>query len=281
MESKILYQRLEQDFVTPEMSDDWAQYMESVSDFLCQNFKNRSMGLVCDFAAEIKKVYTAVFPSDNVLQYILDNEAYDAMLFVHHPSTWDIRCAPEIFQQMNIDLLKQFKDRRISIFNFHVPLDNYGEYSTSVTFAKALGINPEVPYAPYYGALAGVFGKIKFESVYELKERFEKAVGHNVILYKYGEDKIRNNVVAVVAGGGLDTMDEIAKNNINTFVTGISVKNTHSEKAHKLAEDNKINILGGTHYSTEKFACISITEYFMKIGLSSEFIDDKPVLEDM
>ena len=42
-----------------------------------------------------------------------------------------------------------------------------------------------------------------------------------------------------------------------------------------------INVLGGTHYSTEKFACISMVDYFKKIGLSSNFIEDKPVMKDM
>jgi hypothetical protein len=51
--------------------------------------------------------------------------------------------------------------------------------------------------------------------------------------------------------------------------------------SHKFAEDNRINILGGTHYPTEKYACKAICEYFMRLGLPSEFIEDKPVLEDL
>lgn len=86
MKASQLYQHLEKDFITPEMSDEWAQYMDSITDFLCDNFKKRSMGLVCDFATQIKKVFTAVFPSSEVMQRILDVGAQDAMLFVHHPS---------------------------------------------------------------------------------------------------------------------------------------------------------------------------------------------------
>ena len=67
------------------MNDDWAQHMSSVVDFLSENFKKRSMGLVCDFATEIKKVYTAVFPSSDVMQIILNDGSQDAMFFVHHP----------------------------------------------------------------------------------------------------------------------------------------------------------------------------------------------------
>ena len=282
MKATQLYQYLEKDFITPEMSDEWAQYMDSVADFLSENFKKRSMGLVCDFATEINKVYTAVFPSREVMQRILDDGTQDAMLFIHHPSIWDIRKAPEVFQQMNRDLLQQFKDRRISIYNLHVPLDNFGEYSTSVTLAKALGIKPEKSFAPYFGALAGVFGKTDSTTIQDLRKRFQEAVEHEVSLYNYGDNEIKNRTVAVVAGSGLDeTIEEIAQNNVNILITGISVKNDHSKKAHEFAEKHRINILGGTHYSTERFACISMVDYFKKIGLPSEFIEDKPVMEDM
>jgi len=281
MKATQLYEHLEKDFITSEMSDEWAQYMNSISDFLSENFKKRSMGLVCDFATEITKVFTAVFPSKKVMQIILDNGTQDAMLFVHHPSIWDIRKAPEVFQQMDRGLLQHFKDKRISIYNLHVPLDNFGEYSTSVSFANALGIKPEKPFAPYFGALAGIFGKTYLTTIQELKKVFEKSVGHEVRLYNYGDIKIKDGIIAVVAGGGLnETIEEIAQNKVNTFITGISVKNDHSKNAHDFAEKHKINILGGTHYSTEKFACIKMCEYFYKFGLPSKFIEDKPVMED-
>ena len=282
MKSTQLYKQLEKDFITPEMSDEWAQYMDSVADFLSENFKKRSMGIVCDFATEINTVYTAVFPSREVMQRILDDGTQDAMLFVHHPSIWDIRKAPEVFQQMDRELLQQFKGRRISIYNLHVPLDNFGKYSTSVTLAKALGISPEKPFAPYFGALAGVFGKINLATVQDLKNKFQETVGHEVSLYNYGENKIKRGTVAVVAGGGLDeTINEIAQNKVNVLITGITAKNDHSKKAHEFAEKHRINILGGTHYSTERFACISMVDYFKKIGFPSEFIEGEPVLEDM
>ena len=283
MKANQLYKQLEKDFITPEMSDEWAQYMDSVAGFLSDNFKKRSMGLVCNFATEINNVYTAVFPSTDVMQKILDDGTQDAMLFVHHPSIWDIRKAPEVFQQMDRELLQQFKDRRISIYNLHVPLDNFGEYSTSVTLAKTLDIKPEKAFAPYFGSLCGVFGKTNLATVQNLRETFQDAVKHGVSLYNYGDNKIKDRTVAVIAGGGndVDMLEEISKAGVNTFVTGITIKNDHSKKAHEFAEEQRINILGGTHYSTEKFACISMVDYFTKIRLHSEFIEDEPVMEDM
>jgi putative NIF3 family GTP cyclohydrolase 1 type 2 len=273
MEAKRIYQYLEKDFITAGMSDDWAGHIDSVADYITENFKQRSMGLVCDFATEINKVFTAVFPSNEVMQKILDTGAQDMLLFVHHAAVWDIRKSPQVFQQMDRGLLQQFKDNRISIFNLHVPLDNYGEYSTGVTLARALGIKPEKPFASYFGAMAGVFGKIDCSTVQALKDKLQDVVAHGVCLYSYGDNEIKDNTVAVVAGGGLGlTIREIVENKINVLVTGISSKNEYSKEAHEFAEKYRVNILGGTHYSTEKFACIRMVNYFQKLGLPAEFL---------
>jgi putative NIF3 family GTP cyclohydrolase 1 type 2 len=283
MKATSLYQRLERDFITPEMTDEWAQHMESVADFLSQNFKRRSMGLVCDHATEIGRVYTAVFPSRDVMGRILDDGARDAMLFVHHPSIWDIRRAPEVFQQMDKEQLQTFKERRISIYNLHVPLDAFGDYSTSVSLARALEIITERPFAPYCGTLCGVFGKTALATVKDLRNRFRAAVGHEVSLYNYGNDEIRARTVAITTGGGNDVaiLKDVAEAGVNTYVTGITAKNDYSRKAHAFAKEHGINVLGGSHYSTEKFACMSMVGYFERIGLPSKFLEDEPVMEDM
>lgn len=283
MNAQKLYEKLENDFIKPVHSDDWVRYMQPIADFLTANFKERSMGLVCDFAQEVNHVYTATFPSDRVMTKILESGAENAMLFTHHPSTWDIRKAPNVFQLMNRDLLTQFQEKHISIYNLHVPLDDFGEYSTSVTFAKALGFEIEKPFGEYYGALAGVFARTKLNSVQEIREVFKKAVGHEVGLYQYGDEEIKDGRVALIAGGGNDLTltPEIAKEGINTFLVGISSKSDYSKPAHDFLEQNQINLLGGTHESTEKFACIAMCRYFQQQGISSEHIEDVPVMEDL
>jgi len=283
MNANQLYGKLEHYFIKPQMRDDWAPHMVSVEKFISENFKKRSMGLVCDFTTEINEVYTAVFPSDVVMRKVLDSGAKNALLFVHHPAIWDIRKAPEVFQQMNKELLQDFKKRKISIYNLHVPLDDFGKYSTSVTLAQALGLIPEKSFAPYFGALCGVYCKTSFTTIQELNKKFQDAVGHDTKVYTYGDNKIKNKYVAVIAGGGnsIEILEELTKDGINTFVTGITAKNSHSQKAHDFARKNELNILGGTHYSTEKFACMAMVKYFKKEGLPAQFVDDVPVMEDM
>lgn len=265
------------------MTDTWMHYLDPVVNFLCENFIARSMGLVCDFAVDINRVYTAVFPSPKVMQEILDADVRDAMFFVHHPAIWDIRKAPAIFQPMDTMLVSEFKERRISIYNLHVPLDNFGEYSTSVSLARSLCLEINKPFAPYFGGLAGVFASTDTQTVQNLCKTFEDAVEHKVSFYGYGDNEIKNGRVALVAGGGnsIDVLEEIASEGINLFVTGITAKNDFSKDAHAFAESHGISILCGTHYSTEKFACIALLNYFEKMQLPCKFLPDTPILEDM
>jgi putative NIF3 family GTP cyclohydrolase 1 type 2 len=184
---------------------------------------------------------------------------------------------------MDRDLLEQFKSRRISVFAFHVPLDNYGKYSTSSTLAGALGIDIERPFSPYGGGLCGIFGRSNFKTAQELHIRYEEAVGHKTSLYQYGDVEISKGRVAVVAGGGnsVDVLQDLVGEGINTFVTGVSTNNEYSKSAHDFARENRINIFGGSHYSSEAFACKAMCQYFEALGLKSRFIADQPVLEDM
>lgn len=277
-----LYYKLEKDFITNEMNDTWAIFMTKLDCYLSKNFKKRSMGLVCDFTNEIEKVYCAVFPTKEVLKSIIDDGVKNSMLFLHHPSIWDIR-GEKSFYQMDKELIEKFKENKISIYNLHVPLDNFGEYSTSKTLADILDIEIEKPFKNYCGALSGVIGKTTCKTMEELHNKFSKVLGHDTKLYLYGNNHIKDGRVAIVAGGGnsIETAKEMIENNVNILITGVSINNKKYSEVHEFEEKNHINILGGTHYSTEKFACQKMCIYFQNLGIPSCFIEGEPVYEDM
>lgn len=282
MKAVELYYQLSKDFIIDGLSDTWAVFMGDIEEYLTESFKKTSMGLVCDFTEDINRAYTAVFPTEAVMQKILTENITDALLFLHHPSIWDIR-GKKSFYQMNKELLKEFKKRRIAIYILHVPLDNYGEYSTSKTLAAALNIVVEKPFKSYCGALSGVIGITKCKTIEELNKDFSHAMGHNTKLYSYGDESIIDGRVAIVAGGGnsKDTVKEILEEGINVFITGVSANSAKFKDVHELEKLNHINVLGGTHYSTEKFACKKMCTYFENLGLKSAFIEGEPIYEDM
>lgn len=282
MKAKSLYQNLEYDFIKDNMSDDWAPYMWEIKEYITPEFMNRSMWLVCDFASEITYVFSAVFPSSKILSKINKLKIKNALLFVHHPSTWDIRNSPNVFIQIKREELDQLKNNNIWLYNLHVPLDHYWEYSTSVNLAKALWINPIWNFAPYFWAMAWVIWTSQEKSILWLQKTLSEQIWFNAKLYNYWTDNIMDWKVAIIAGWWLtEWIAEVIKLWINTLVTWISAKNEFTQNSHDLAQKHWINILWGTHYATEKFACIKILDYFKNFWLNWEFIEDDAILEDL
>jgi len=280
---KKLYAKIEQDFRLFQCTDDWSEI--AVNEFITPQFSERYMGLVTDNTDVVNYVYSAVFPSEIVIDKIIADNRCEALLFVHHPMRWDITQVPA-FIDIPVDTLKELRRRKISIYNLHVPLDANGTYGTTYNLAKALGVNITDEFCEYGGVNVGIIGDIGCCTTAELKHRFEKAVGHEVSLYPYGGAAIAVSKVALVAGGGNDAAiyPLLRERGINTFITGIAALQESfapSVEAHAAAKENKINILAGTHYSTEKFACIKVLEYFAGLGIPGEFIADVPCLRDM
>ena len=282
MEVKDLYKKLGDDFIKGEYSDDWSGETESIKDLLTDEFNEKYMGLMFDGGAEeIEKVYTAVFPSKEVLQTIVDSGNKNSLLLVHHAATWDLN-DERVFIPVDRNLLEKFRENKISIYCLHVPLDDFGKYSTSVGLAQELGLKNLEKFAPYNGAMAGVVGKSRFADVERLRDKLKEAVGHDVAGYLYGDQKINNDLVGVAGGGGLnlEILQDLKKQNINLFVTGVTTISSYTRDAHEFAKENQINILGATHYSTEKFAMKNLIEYFDE-NLESEFVEEKPCLLDL
>ena len=67
---------------------------------------------------------------------------------------------------------------------------------------------------------------------------------------------IQGEKIAVCPGGGnfLFVVEEMIKNDVRTLITGVTIVNEYSEETHRLEKEEGINVLGGTHYSFEKFA---------------------------
>ena len=284
MQAEKLYQKLDSDFIKTEFTDEWFKYMSELKNYLAPNFQQQEMGLVFDFTPTINKVYTAVFPSDKVLKKILEDDISEALLFVHHPMVWDIGEVDSPFKNIPINLLEQLKEQKIAIYSLHVPLDAYGEFSTSKTLATSLGLKIIKPFAFYRGGLAGVITKNdRVDNLENLMKLIEGAVGHKCKGYFYGKKICLGDKIAIVAGGGNDLgiLKEMKNENVQTLITGVTVENDFSKNAHEFAKNNKINIIGATHYSTEKFACLAMVDYFKKLNLPAEFIEDEPMMEDL
>lgn len=280
MKASDLYNKLEKDFKLSECKDRWSQM--AFNKYISPNFKKRYMGIVLDNSKIIKKVFTAVFPTKSVIKFLTDNNEEDVLLFTHHPMVWDIR-KERVYHDIKIKYLRMLKKNRISLYTLHMPLDHVSEYSVNVNLAKALGLKRVGEFFKYHGLTVGVIAETSIKTIHKLTEHVSKKLGHEVKMYKYGVDEIKRGKVGLIGGSGnlIPVHKELLSLGINTYITGVTAISEFSEGVHAFAKENKINIIGATHYSTEKFACIKMCEYFKKLGLYSEFIKGEPLMEDM
>lgn len=283
MEAAALYARLEQDFIWPGITDlDWAARMPALRPYLHPGFVQRGMGLMCDFTEQIEQVYTTVFLSDKVLGHIVEQGVTNALVFTHHPGDWDIEHHGGIYPAGEA-YIQKLKEQNIAIYVLHHPLDNFGDYATCKTLAEQFEMRIEAPGFEYCGALCGVVGTSRCKNTKELSDKYSKMVGHPTSLYQYGAKDICGEKIALCPGGGnaMFVLEEMLRLGVKTLVTGVTIQNEYAWEVHRFEQENGINVLGGTHYSSEKFAPMKMCDYFARMGLPAAFVEDEPDLYDL
>jgi putative NIF3 family GTP cyclohydrolase 1 type 2 len=284
LKAKDLYRKLDQDFGIDALKDDWS--FMNFNEFISPAFRKSYMGLVLDNAKEVNKVYTATIPDLDVLDKLLDRDQSDVLLFSHHAMGYDPTMEGFPFYDIPEDYLYRLRQKRIAFYVLHAPLDKNGTYSTSVSLANYLNLHVQDEFCSYMGIKCGVLCKTEMRSPEELAAYVRSMVGHEVKLTKNGKDFINKGLVAIAAGGGnVDfAAKEIAELGINLYLTGCTRRIPSFEPAvefHRIAEANQINLIGATHYTTEKYACMAMVKYFQSLGLSAEFLEGSYCLEDL
>ncbi|UCG57681.1 MAG: Nif3-like dinuclear metal center hexameric protein [Phycisphaerales bacterium] len=284
MKAKELYETIGKDFEIDKYEDDWS-FIE-FNEFIDPGFKNRYIGVMLDNADEIEKVYTSTIPDTIVLDKILSLNETDILLFCHHAMGYDPTLEGFPFYNIPVDYLKQLKERRISLYVLHVPLDKNGPYSTSVNLAKALDLTVDGEFCEYLGCKVGVICETSFAKLADFASHVRDVVGHDVKVRQYGDATIEKGRVAIAAGGGcIDFVArEVSDLGVNTYLTGVTKPTPSFEPTmefHRIARENRINVVSATHYSTEKYACMAMVDYFAGLGIEAEFVEGTPCMDDL
>ncbi|MHC4205317.1 MAG: Nif3-like dinuclear metal center hexameric protein [Planctomycetota bacterium] len=284
MNAKELYEKIGRDFEIDKYRDDWS-FVE-FNEFINPDFKERYIGVMLDNTAEIEKVYTSTFPDTDTLDEILRRNETDILLLSHHAMGYDPTLEGFPFYNIPAGCLKQLKERRVSFYVLHLPLDKNGPYSTSVNLAKELQLQITGEFCEYLGSKVGVICETGFTKLEDFALHIEGIIRHEIKVRQYGDEIIERKTVGIAGGGGCFDFvaNELAALGINTYLTGCTKPMPSFEpnmEFHRIARENRINIVGATHYSTEKFACMAMVEYFAGLGIEAEFIEGTPRMEDL
>ncbi|MGH2670867.1 MAG: Nif3-like dinuclear metal center hexameric protein, partial [bacterium] len=220
------------------------------------SFMRRHNGLMLDNAEEVQRVYTLVFPSDEVLAEVERRAGGGAaLIFTHHPM--DFETSGRGLLPIGTEWLERLRAAGISLYSAHAPLDCHDSVSTSRALARACGVISEDVCAGYHGGYAGVIGwvgPLPFDAF--LEQVRAGCEVERVDCKRYSETVQR---VAVVAGGAAfpPMMEEALEAGCDTYLTGdFRVRHggpwaeEHRPQFDAFVEQAPLNLVGGSHAGT-------------------------------
>lgn len=254
---------------------------EDTEKFVYPEFSARQTGLMLKGNHEINKVYSVVFITDIVLNKICQEK--NCLIFTHHHFNYfeDERG----LQALSKKQIQQILASNNSLYVAHAPLDTHPVYGTSIALAKLCNIQIEKFFFDYFGAPAAVIGNIETTGFSVFSDIVREKLKRPILTLKNYNDVVHK--IAVVAGGGdmPEILQEVYDNGCDTLLTGtvehlwnIPFIQEANKKFHKLNEELKINLIGGTHYGTERPAMINIKGLFDNIGIDFDFCEDEHLL---
>jgi len=283
MKTDDLVSRLDEAFGIAACEEDLQEFAV-VGDnrhLLNPEFLEGKTGLMLRSSQTVERVFTAVFISAGVVGKIL--EYPNSLIFTHHH--FDYFEDERGLKSIPPGVLESLRDKGVSIYVAHAPLDGHHVYGTSLALAHLCGIEPEERFYDYFGAPVALFGRIErtdFESFAEsVRTRLERPI---LTLQKHRPHVER---LAVVAGGGdLPDLLQMAHNHgCDTLLTGtvenrfaVPVLQDLNKQFHELNAKLKLNLIGGTHYGTERPAMIRVVEMFKAYDVPCVYSEDEDLL---
>ena len=121
-------------------------------------FLERFHGLMIRGHPAVERIYSAVFLSDEIVTKVAARAVENALLICHHPLVMET--GGRGFLPLSATSLTAIRDRGMSVYILHTPLDVHAQISTSGALARELGVEPLGRYNEVPGGLAGVYGRL-------------------------------------------------------------------------------------------------------------------------
>lgn len=218
-------------------------------------------GLQMENGGVVTKVVSAVDASLPVFKDAIDKGG--DLLIVHHGMFWQGSRAivGATYQKLRLAL-----EAGMAVYSSHIPLDIHGSLGNNVGLMNALDLGDGTPFFDWKGIKLGRRGQF-LGNLGDLVLRLEALVGAKV--HVRGDLEKPAGMVGVITGGAGSEIEAMAKQGIDTFITG--------EGPHwsfPLAEELGINVLYGGHYATETFGVQALGRLLeSEFNIEQEFVD--------
>jgi putative NIF3 family GTP cyclohydrolase 1 type 2 len=251
----------------------WREYVEA-------SYLERHNGLMVRGAEEVERAVTCVFPSDGIVASLEPA----TLLFAEHP----VDLVDEIgFFPLSQESFEGMRERGISFYHVHGPLDQHPQVAPSRLIGEGLGLREMEEYFPIVEGIPGgaaVIGDSEL-SLDDLAAALGGLLGEEVPIEIVSRPREKAGRVAVVAGGGAvrEILDASLERGCETYVTGNAATRCRlefvQEGVHDFLEraaDAEVAVVDGTHYGTEKPPQLAMVGWFRARGLPAEFMPEGP-----
>jgi putative NIF3 family GTP cyclohydrolase 1 type 2 len=266
--------------------DDWSKPFEQVyqepywREYVVPGWEGRWNGLMAHGAEEVERAVTCVFPSDR----ILEDMPPATFVFTEHPL--DFADEPG-FLPLARQTFETMRERGISLYNAHAPLDMHPEVSPSRLCSQGVGLVELEEYFPICEGITGgaaIIGETRL-TVDGLADALRSYLGPEIKVHVLTRPRAEAARVAMVAGGGavVDILEASLARGCQTYVTGNAATNCRlafvQEQVaafRQRAEEAGVTLIDATHYGMEKPPQLAMVEWFRGRGLDAEFVPDGP-----
>jgi putative NIF3 family GTP cyclohydrolase 1 type 2 len=274
-------------FRVPDVrGDDWSRTMGHVypdpywREYVVPGWEGHWNGLSMQGAEEVARAATCVFPSDR----IVDGLEPGTFLFSEHPV--DFADEPG-FLPLARETYEVMRERGISFYNAHAPLDMHPEVSPSRLCAVGVGLEGLEEYFPICDGIDGgaaVIGQSTI-SVDGLADALRSYLGPEVKVHVLTRPRGDAGRVAMVAGGGAqaEILEASLERGCQTYVTGNAATTCRLEFVQdevrafrKRADEAGVTLIDAMHYGMEKPPQLAMARWFRARGLEAEFVPDGP-----
>jgi putative NIF3 family GTP cyclohydrolase 1 type 2 len=237
---------------------DWETEFES-------DFITRFNGLMIQGSDEVNTIFLAVFPTTDVVTDFIEEASEGDMLFMHHPIPME--CGDPRgkwgrgFVPVDPDLIKIIKEKKLSVYTCHAPLDYNRQIGTSDAIAEALNAKIVDQFMPYGNGYAGLICEIPNINTKQLIEELKELIE---IPYVDFEGYVHKTIskIAIVAGCGdvISEMQLVEEKGVQAYITGeihCHIDNEYGKKKYgdmmDYVMETQMSLIGVSHSASEFF----------------------------
>ncbi len=215
------------------------------------DWDNALNGLQIENSGGVSKIGASVDVSTRVLADAAKQNV--DLLVVHHGLFW-----PGL-RPVTGALRRQVKiafENNLALYSAHLPLDLHPRLGNNAQLAAALGLKSNQPFFEEKGQLIGVKARVSLPRD-ELDCKLQTALSGSVRVFMFGPKK--TETIGIITGGAGSEIYKIAQEGIDTFITGEA-----PHWAAVAADELRMNLLLGGHYSTEVFGVKALAAHLSK-----------------